>query len=75
MIFLMRNTNHDEHYTVHSEVIMPSEIVKLVHLENFHSSFKFPADIRVSRSKQTNDPYIYTASLNCFDYMGSSAGR
>jgi len=74
-IYLKRNNKRDPWFRVHTEYVKPGEIVKLAELQESKGSPTHPSTIRVYRSKQVDKSrYLYTASLCCYDYVGSTGG-
>ncbi len=74
MIFLKKNAMRDPYYSVHGPRIKVGEIVKLVELDRTSFNASYPAEIYVTRSKQTGDDYKYKASLCCFDFVKAIRG-
>jgi len=74
-ILVKRNSNRDPWFSIHGKYIREGEVVKVMSVEPSDMMTRkhpdtFPPQIIVQR-RNSDDNYKYTASLNCFDYVGA----
>lgn len=71
-IFLKKNDRQDPWFGLHGRYIPVGEVLKLIDIDKYGSSSKYPAIITVGRSKTTGDKHQYLMSLSSLDYLRST---